>query len=253
MGVIENQTAIRTEDNVNVEHKEGQVILLDFWATWCPPCQAPMAHNQEMLEKRGADWGENVRLIGLSIDQDKAKLVAHIDAKKWDKVEHYWSRNGTSTADKIYGVQGVPHCLLIDTHGKVVFVGHPSNRKLEEDIDALLKDEKITGQGTEKAGAAAEEGAAKVIEDATYEELTTKFKEGAEKICNEHKAEAAKLQRAFLVLVCQATWDVKTDKLMGEMQCITQLFGDAEAGAKIHEAIKPLSSTEGWTARDMIR
>ena len=59
---------IKGEEKINLEHKEGEVWLVDFWATWCPPCQKPMAHNQEMLEKRASDWGSNVRIIGISID-----------------------------------------------------------------------------------------------------------------------------------------------------------------------------------------
>ena len=50
----------------------------------------PMAHNQEMLEKRQAEWGEKLRIIGLSIDQDKNMLLDHVISNGWTKVEHYW-------------------------------------------------------------------------------------------------------------------------------------------------------------------
>jgi hypothetical protein len=36
---------------------------------------------------------------------------------------------------------------LIDTNGKIVYIGHPATRKLEEDIDTLLKGEKLKGEG----------------------------------------------------------------------------------------------------------
>lgn len=41
--------------------------------------------------------------------------------------------------------------LLVDTHGKIVFMGHPANRKIEEDIDKLLKGETLTGAGCNAA------------------------------------------------------------------------------------------------------
>lgn len=34
---------------VSIEHTPGTVMMIDFWATWCPPCQRPMQHNQDML------------------------------------------------------------------------------------------------------------------------------------------------------------------------------------------------------------
>lgn len=136
MGVIENADKVcvgkeMCEGKTEVTHKAGQVLLLDFWATWCPPCQKPMAHNQEMLEKRGSDWGDNVRFLGLSIDQDVNKLKTHIEDKKWKSIEHYHVSNGSCTADKDYGVQGVPHVLLVDTDGVIVFMGHPASRQIE--------------------------------------------------------------------------------------------------------------------------
>ena len=104
---------------------------------------------------------------------------------------------------------------MVDTHGKIVFVGHPADRSLEEDIDNLLKGEKITGEGTEAAGGAADN--VEEIADASYEELSTKFKSEAKKICKDQKSNASKLQRALLVMVVDATWDPHTEKLMGTM------------------------------------
>ena len=105
MGSIENVGLFKEEGETNIHHEPGQVILLDFWATWCPPCQKPMAHNQEMIHKHkeSGDW-KNVRIIGLSIDQDKQKLIKHVTDKGWTDVEHYWARNGKCTGDKDFQV-----------------------------------------------------------------------------------------------------------------------------------------------------
>jgi len=114
-----------------------------------------------MLEEHGDKWAGKVRLIGLSIDQDAATVKKHVEAKGWNKVEHYHVRNGKCTADKEFGVQGVPHVAIVDTEGKIVFMGHPASRKdLVQDFNDLLDGKKITGEGCEPAKDGAEgEGA----------------------------------------------------------------------------------------------
>lgn len=102
-----------------------------------------------MLEEHGDKWGGKVRLIGLSIDQAAATVKSHVESKGWSKVEHYHVRNGKCVADKEFGVQGVPHVAIVDTNGKVVFMGHPASRpNLVQDFDDLLAGKEITGAGT---------------------------------------------------------------------------------------------------------
>lgn len=63
-------------------------------------------------------------------------------------------------ADEEFGIRGVPHVLLLDTKGKIVFIGHPASRpNLEEDIDTLLAGNPITGEGTAPAGKPEEKAA----------------------------------------------------------------------------------------------
>lgn len=69
------------DTETEILHKEGEVWLLDFWATWCPPCQKPMQHNVDMLAKNKPEWTGVVRIIGLSIDRDMATLKSHVDTK----------------------------------------------------------------------------------------------------------------------------------------------------------------------------
>ena len=62
-------------------------------------------------------------------------------------------RNGKCVADKEFGVSGVPHVAIVDTEGKIVFVGHPANRKdLVQDFNDLLAGKKLEGAGTQPAG-----------------------------------------------------------------------------------------------------
>lgn len=142
MGTIANVWNVFEDKEQTIEKGEGEVMLLDFWATWCPPCQAPMAHNQEMLKEHGDKWGGKVRILGLSIDNDAATIKAHVEKKDWKLVEHYHVRRAGCIADKNFGVQGVPHCALVNRDGIIVWMGHPASRQnLVDDFDKLLAGE----------------------------------------------------------------------------------------------------------------
>lgn len=215
------------EDGVKDLVHDGKVWLVDFWATWCPPCQAPMAHNQQMLEKRGDEWND-VKIIGISIDQGKEAVVKHVEAKKWEKVDHY--HRAGSNCSKQYGVNGVPHVMLVDKQGKIVFVGHPAHRDLEKDIDALRAGETLTGQGT-GATKPAEEGE-KEAEGKEgdpvriNEEIDTFMKTAEEMQKNEDiKTHAKACPRCFCVMTFSQKFNPVTKKTLCDFKNYRVLVG----------------------------
>ncbi len=102
----------------------GKVVLLDFWATWCPPCRAVMPELQKMHEELG-DRG--LVVLGMNSWEGRGKLApADADAQAIKfKHDNKYTYQGTLRADdtaKVYGVTGIPAMFAIGPDGKLI--GH---------------------------------------------------------------------------------------------------------------------------------
>jgi len=259
---IEKVTSINSDDAVSLVHTPGEVWLLDFWATWCPPCQAPMAHNQLMLEKKGEEWkAKKIRIIGLSIDNTRDAVVNHVNAKNWNSVEHF--HRAQSDCSKVYGVRGVPHVMLVDQQGTIVYKGHPASRPdLEGDLEKLAAGEKLTGEGIQELKAAAAAGSADApevvpegfkeinLEQVTEEvEQFKKVNEGY--FSNEDLKTAANgLMRAFCVIVLQTRY--LSDKTVSQYQNYRVLVG-AKDGIDKYSAAFENDLKGSWEVQNQIR
>lgn len=109
----------------------GKPLIVEFWATWCPPCRESIPHLNEIYKKY-KDQG----LIIVGISSEKKSVVT--DFLKKMPMDYFPALDSGGALGKSFGVTGIPHAVLVDKSGKIIWEGHPMTLK-EKQIQAVLK------------------------------------------------------------------------------------------------------------------
>ena len=100
---------------VSLSDYKGKVVLVNIWATWCPPCVDEMPSMEKLYQKLK---GENFEILAVSIDEPGLKAVAPFMKKANLTFPALIDSEGTIKA--VYGITGVPESFIIDQQGILI-------------------------------------------------------------------------------------------------------------------------------------
>ena len=127
-----------TGDNVRLSEYRGDVVMINFWATWCGPCRQEMPLLDELYQ-RYERVGFN--LLGVNIDDDSRRAMQMIEELGVDFPVLFDERKEVS---RLYDVEAMPVTVLVDRGGNVRFVHHGYKPGYEDkyltQVRALLRE-----------------------------------------------------------------------------------------------------------------
>lgn len=100
-----------TDRKVSLDEFRGKVVVLNFWATWCPPCIEEMPSLVQMQQKMKA---KGVEVVAISVDADQG---AYQDFLKEHKVDLLTVRDPDQKSNNLYGTFKFPETYIIDRQG----------------------------------------------------------------------------------------------------------------------------------------
>lgn len=131
--------------NVKLSDLKGKVVLLNFWATWCGPCQLEIPWFEQFEQDYRS---KGLEVVGVSMDDDGWKVVKpYIQQHKMN----YRVVLGNESVGQLYGgVDSLPTTFLIDRQGRVAFVhvGLAPRNDYQDEIQKLLA---MPGPGSNSA------------------------------------------------------------------------------------------------------
>jgi peroxiredoxin/outer membrane lipoprotein-sorting protein len=117
---------------------DGQVVVLEFWATWCPPCVESLAQLSTMRHDLG---GNGVKVFAINVEEDKDRVQTFVELKKINLPVLLDERGAVA---KKYNVNAIPQTVVIGKDGRIKQVlsglGDDTHEKVREAVAAAQRE-----------------------------------------------------------------------------------------------------------------
>ncbi len=128
--------ALSSIDGKNIRLKElrGQVVLVNFWASWCGPCRQEMPLLEDMYKKYSK---LGFTILGVNVEQDNSKAKAYL---RDVTVTFPILLDPQNIASKLYNVEAMPTTAIVDRNGKIRYVHLGYKAGYEETYKKQIKE-----------------------------------------------------------------------------------------------------------------
>ena len=122
--------------SLTTEQMQGRVVVVEFWAIWCPPCRSTLEWLGELKKK----YGDNIAVLALAVESPEDKIRDTANSLSPDL---HWAITDAATAQAFGDITAVPTMFVFDRSGKTTSVtyGAPPDlhQNVEKALDGLMK------------------------------------------------------------------------------------------------------------------
>jgi cytochrome c biogenesis protein CcmG/thiol:disulfide interchange protein DsbE len=120
---------------IKLSKLKGKIVLVNFWATWCPPCRVEIS---DFIEVYNTYKSKGIEIVGIALDQEGwSKVAPYIEEAKIN----YPVVLGSVEVAQQYGIEPIPTTFIVDKKGYIVDrqIGLLTKEVLEQKLKSLLK------------------------------------------------------------------------------------------------------------------